>query len=46
MVHTVAEELGVTDAARFGWGNPVASRIINVSKTVRAYMMPTSSKVP
>src|SRR5665213_560865 len=46
IVHTVPAELDVTDSARLGWGVPDASRIMRVSKTVRAYMMPTSSNVP
>ena len=46
MVHTVPSLLEVTDSARFGWGSPLASRIMSVSNTVRAYMIPTSSKVP
>ncbi len=46
IVHTVPEAFEVTDSARLGWGSPLASRIMRVSNTVRAYMIPTSSKVP
>ena len=46
IVHSVPVAFDVTDSARLGCGAPSLSRIISVSNTVRAYMMPTSSNVP